>query len=146
MPAQVCAALGPDERLVEVLALRLAEAGYRAGAGVVLAAAGSSDQRAVDDCLATGRMLATHLSTPVTVGFLSAATPSLADAVAQARDAAPDVPVFTATYLLAPGYFLDLVRRAGADHVAAPLLTPDSTPQQLVDIVVDRASAVVQNP
>ena len=46
----VAPALGPDERLVEVLALRLAEAGLRGGDWVVLAAAGSSDPDAVRDC------------------------------------------------------------------------------------------------
>ncbi|NNC11358.1 cobalamin biosynthesis protein CbiX [Planctomonas sp. JC2975] len=140
IPATVSAALGPDERLVDVLARRLDEAGRTPHDSIVLAAAGSSDPRALEDCRRTGRMLAARLSTPVTVGFLSAASPSLGDAVAEARRTAPDSGVLVSTYLLAPGYFLDLVLQAGADRVADPLLTPDSTPRQLVDVVLDRAS------
>ncbi|MHA7985971.1 sirohydrochlorin chelatase [Rathayibacter sp. CAU 1779] len=140
VPATVSGALGPDERLVDVLVQRLEEAGRAPGDTLVLAAAGSSDPRAVADCRETGRMLAARLSTPVAVGFLSAASPSLGDAVADARRTAPDARVLVSTYLLAPGYFLDLVLEAGADRVADPLLTPASTPHQLVDIVLDRAS------
>jgi sirohydrochlorin ferrochelatase len=143
VPAVVAAALGPDPRLVTVLVDRLREAGYRAGDSVVLAAAGSSDARAVDDCLGMARMLAERLNAPVNAGFLSAAQPSLSDAVAAVREANPAARVVIACYLLAPGYFADLTREAGADVVAAPLLTPDSTPPELVRIVNDRVAAVV---
>jgi len=141
IPAAVTPALGPDERLVEVLAQRLVEAGHDRQASVVLAAAGSSDARAVADCLSTGELLAARLDTAVTVGFLSAAEPSVAQAVEAARAARRRAPVIVAPYLLAPGYFLDLVGQAGADVVAAPLLTPESTPQELVDVVTQRAFA-----
>lgn len=143
LPATVAPALGPDDRLVDVLARRLREAGYAPGTSVVLAAAGSSDQRAVADCLRTGAMLADVLESSVDVGFISAVQPPLAEAVASARDRNPEVPVAVATYLLAPGYFADLTQQAGADLVAAPLLTSESTPQELVDIVLDRAAALV---
>ncbi|GAA4154514.1 sirohydrochlorin chelatase [Gryllotalpicola daejeonensis] len=141
VPTQVTGALGPDRRLVEVLARRLSEAGYDGEASVVLAAAGSSDARAVDDCLRTGELLAARLSAPVEVGFLSAAAPTVAEAVAAARAARPQASVIVAPYLLAPGYFLDLVGGAGADVVAEPLITPESTPRELVDVVVDLARA-----
>jgi sirohydrochlorin ferrochelatase len=140
IPAEVTPALGPDERLVEVLAQRLSEAGYRGGESVVLAAAGSSDRRAIADCRRTGELLSARLGAPVAVGFLSAAEPSVAEAVAAARAARPQASVIVSPYLLAPGYFLDLVDEAGADIVAPPLLTPDSTPQQLVDVVSERAA------
>jgi len=139
VPTTVAGALGPDGRLAAVLARRLDEAGWRPGASVVLAAAGSSDPRAVADCRRTGELLAARLGVPVTVGFLSAAEPRVADAVAAVRREAPGSPVFAAPYLLAPGYFLDLVAAAGADVVAAPLATPDSTPDELVDVVAERA-------
>lgn len=145
VPAAVAPALGPDERLVEVLAQRLDEAGWRPEASVVLAAAGSSDARAVVDCRRTGELLAERLGVPVTVGFLSAAEPRLADAVDSVRRAAPRATVFAAPYLLAPGYFLGLVREAGADAVAAPLLMPDDTPPQLVDVVVERADSAARS-
>ncbi|KQX07221.1 MULTISPECIES: sirohydrochlorin chelatase [unclassified Leifsonia] len=135
----LAAALGPDDRLVAVLAQRLHEAGLRPNDRVVLAAAGSSDARAVADCREMGRRLATALGRPVNVGFLSAATPRLPDAVAMVRAVHPLSRVVVSTYLLAPGYFADLVGEAGADVVTAPLLIAgDAPPTELVDIVVDR--------
>ncbi|WP_225753500.1 sirohydrochlorin chelatase [Actinotalea sp. Marseille-Q4924] len=133
--------LGPDERVVAVLADRLHEAGTRPGDAVVLAAAGSSDPRssaaveAVADAL---RRLWPH--GPVTVGYGSAATPTVPEAVAAARaDLGQDRGarggrVVVASYLLAPGFFQNRVLRAGADVVTAPL-APD---ERLVDVVLDR--------
>ena len=72
----------------------------------------------------------------MTVGYGSAARPTVPDAVAAARAAgAPRVVV--AAYLLAPGYFHDRLAEAGADVVTAPL-APD---RRLVDVVLDRYSA-----
>lgn len=131
--------LGPDPRLAGILADRLAETGVVAADAVVLAVAGSSDERANDDCRRTGEMLADRLGRAVTVGFLAAATPTVSQAVAQV--AASGRRVAVSTYLLAPGYFHDLtVRQAGAGSlVTPPLLTVDAPPPAaLVDLVVDR--------
>jgi sirohydrochlorin ferrochelatase len=141
LPTTVAPALGPDPRLVDVLARRLAEAGLSDGDAVVLAAAGSTDARAVADCRTTGLLLEARIHRPVTVGFISAASPSLPQAVEQARDAHPGARVLVSTYLLAPGYFATLAEQAGADIVAAPLLTAESTPAALADIVRERAAA-----
>lgn len=136
-------ALGPDERLAALLADELTTMDAAPDAPVVLAVAGSSDDRANDDCRAVGAMLAERLGRPVTVGFLAAADPRLGAAVADARDAASRIPV-VANYLLAPGYFHDLaVKLAAGAPVAAPLLEPDRTPEALVDIVIDRFRAAV---
>lgn len=133
----VAGALGPDERLVRRLAHRLAEAGLGPRDAVVLGAAGSSDARAVADCAATAALLAARLGREVTCGYLSAARPSLAEAVAAAR--ARGRRVVVATYLLAPGYFADLAAGCGADAVTAPLLLPDEAPaEELVDVVLER--------
>jgi len=137
----IASALGPDPRLADVLARRLLEAGARPGRDhIVMAAAGSSDAGAVDDCRAMGRLLAERLGVPVTVGFLSAAAPKLADAVATTRGDRGDGPrVVVASYLLAPGFFHDLARAAGADVVTEPLLDPQrEVPDELVAIVRDR--------
>lgn len=100
-PVALSGALGPDDRLATVLLRRLVEAGLRDDDRVVLAVAGSSDQRAVADSR-----------------------------------------VVLANYLLAPGYFDDLARAAGADVVARPLLVPDEpAPSELVEIVLDRYAA-----
>lgn len=132
-------ALGPDDRLLAVVARRLAEAGLHGDDELVFAAAGSSDRRAVVDCREAATRLAELLDRPVRLAFLSAAEPSLPDAVATARESGRRVVV--ASYLLATGYFHDLARSAGADVVTEPLLTPDDTPTELVDVVLDRFAA-----
>jgi sirohydrochlorin ferrochelatase len=139
------AALGPDDRLVDVLLERLAEAGLRDDDRVVLAAAGSSHARAVADCRVVGRRLAERLGRPVAVGFLSAARPGLADAIARTRATHPVSRVVVSSYLLAPGYFHDLAAAAGAAVTSAPLLRPDApASHSLVELVLDRyASAAL---
>ncbi len=82
---------------------------------------------------ALGRLL----GRPVVAGYLSAAEPKLADAVAAQR--VPGRRVVVATYLLAPGFFADLAARSGADVVDPPLLLPhEPAPAELVDVVVER--------
>ncbi|HET9630810.1 MAG TPA: CbiX/SirB N-terminal domain-containing protein [Terrabacter sp.] len=133
----VAPALGPDDRLAELLRRRLVAAGLRDDDVVVLAAAGSSQPSAVEDCRAVAAALSRALGRPVTAGFLSAAEPKLADAVAAQRVSGQRVVV--ATYLLAPGFFADLAARSGADVVTPPLLVPGEPPaDELVDIVVER--------
>lgn len=132
-------ALGPDERLAGIVADRLAEIGLGAGDRVVLAAAGSSDANAVTDCRSAGDQVAALIGRPVTVAFIAAAQPRLADAVASARRESPGARVVVASYLLAPGTFAGLAREAGADLVSAELLVDgEEPPAALVDIVVDR--------
>jgi sirohydrochlorin ferrochelatase len=133
------AALGPDDRLIDVLVERLVEAGLRSDDRVVLAAAGSSDLRAVDDCRVVGRRLAERLGRPVAVGFLSASRPALVDAISRTRATHPVSRVIVSSYLLAPGYFHDLAVAAGAAATSAPLLRPDAPPPGgLVELVLDR--------
>jgi len=124
--------LGPDERLVEVLSDRLLEAGAEPGDAVVLAAAGSSDPRAVADVERTAALLQRGRPGPVTCGYGSAATPSVPEAVAAAR-AAGASRVVVAAYLLAPGHFADKLATAGADAVTGPLLPDDRVAAVLLD-------------
>lgn len=143
--AVVSAALGPDDRLVAVLARRLAEAGLRDTDVVVLAAAGSSDDRAVADCVETARRLGALIARPVTVGFISAALPRLADAVADVRAAHPGGRVVVASYLLAPGHFAELAAAAGGDVTSAPLLLAGAdAPEELVALVLERYAAAIR--
>ena len=139
-PVVLAAALGPDDRLATVLLRRLEEAGLADDDRVVLAVAGSSDRRAVDDCRDQASRLAAAAGRDVELGFLSAAEPRLPDAVAAARAVATGGGrVVVANYLLAPGYFDDLAHAAGADVTARPLLVPDEpAPRELVDVVLDR--------
>ena len=137
-------ALGPDARLVEVLAARLDAVGAPADHAIVLAVAGSSDDRANEDCRITARMLAERLGRDVAVGFLAAAEPRLGPAVQAARTGGRGVAV--ANYLLAPGYFHDLaVRLADGSPVARPLLDDDEPAPALVEIVIDRYRDMVNS-
>ena len=136
-------ALGPDDVVTNVVVHRLEEA---LGAGleswdgsVVLAAAGSSDARAAADVETAVASLAARLGRPVTSGFLSAQTPTVADAVAAAR-AAGAGRVAVASYLLAPGVFSARLASAGADVVAEPL----GPHPELVRLVLSRFDEAVR--
>jgi sirohydrochlorin ferrochelatase len=127
--------LGPDPRLVEVLHDRLVSAGADPRdplTAVVLAAAGSSDVRAVADVESTADLLQRTWAGPVTTGYGSAATPTVPDAVAAARRAGAER-VVMASYLLAPGHFHDKLAGAGADVVTTPLLPDDRIAAVLLD-------------
>jgi sirohydrochlorin ferrochelatase len=141
------AALGPDPVLADILADRLLACvtdrplpppsltsasapactppsgsnaeprGLEAVDRVVLAAAGSSNRRALLDCSATAAMLADRIDRPVEVGYVSGAGERLGPVLARTPGR-----VAVATYLLAPGAFADHVHRlAGARPVSAPL-------------------------
>src|SRR3954447_20245885 len=133
----VAPALGPDDRLADLLRERLVASGLRDDDPVVLGAAGSSQASAVADCERVAAALSRRLGRPVVAGYLSAVEPKLADAVAAQR--VPGRRVVVATYLLAPGFFADLAGRSGADVVTPPLLVPgERPPEELIDIVVER--------
>lgn len=118
--ATSAAALAPDPLIVDVLAERLAAVGSAGdGGAVVLGAAGSTDPAAVRDVEQVAADLGRRLGRPVTTGFLAAATPTVAEAVAAARRHGR--PVTIATFLLSPGLFADRLADAGADRITAPM-------------------------
>lgn len=139
--AVAAGALGPDPRLAAVLQDRLVAAGALAGDAVVLAAAGSSDDRAAADVEAVRRTLATLREGPVVAAYGASAAPSVPEAVATLRRAGHRVAV--ASYLLAPGHFHDRLAQAGADLVTAPLLA-GPVDARLVEVVLDRYHAVTR--
>ncbi|KUG60754.1 sirohydrochlorin chelatase [Nesterenkonia jeotgali] len=142
-PVTVAAALGPDDRLVDLLLRRMQESGVDpARDALIFAAAGSSDSSAVRDCQDMAARLQRRLGRPVQDAYLSFAQPSVKTAVAQARETARGRVVLI-SYLLAPGYFQNLLQRAGADLVTSSLLPQDSTqaPPELVEIILDRFTA-----
>jgi sirohydrochlorin ferrochelatase len=146
----VAPALGPDERLVDVLARRALAAGFvRGHHRVVLAAAGSTDAGAVADCRAVADRLAARLGTEVTDAYLSAARPAVTAAVRTAGRRRPGRPVLVLSYLLAPGYFQSRLvaeaAAAGAETTTAPLLGESGpVPEELADLVVSRYRATVE--
>ncbi|MEY4262868.1 MAG: hypothetical protein RLY88_576 [Actinomycetota bacterium] len=137
--ATITPALGPDQRLVDVLVQRLNEAGHQADDLVVLTVAGSSDPRAQAETNKVKAMLEASLGKTVELAFLSAAEPKLKDLVPKLKFQNPRKRIVVSTYLLAPGYFSDLLQKVGAHLVTNPLLSPEiETPQQLIDIVIER--------
>jgi sirohydrochlorin ferrochelatase len=118
--ARVAAPLGPDQLLLTALTARLAEAGVPAGTPVVLAAAGSSDPAAAADVEKQAVLLSAELDVPVLAGYLSAARPTVAEAVRQLRKQTGGQ-IALACYLLAPGRFAEQLRDYGADWVTGPL-------------------------
>ena len=126
--------LGPDPRLAEVMAQRLAEAGGTSADAVVMAAAGNRDPAGQAIAREMGRLLAARLGREVGVGFISAATPSVAAAVDDRRAAGATRVAVAATYLLAPGQFHSQLEGSGADLVAAPL----GDHPLIAEIAVDR--------
>lgn len=129
IPAQIAASahpdvvlarpFGPAPELVGVARDRLVRAGYRAADAVVLAAAGSSDSRALAEVGLAAEQLSGLLGTGVHVGYAATAQPSIADAVSRARGRGRRVAV--ASWLLAPGLFQGKVAGSGAEVIAEPL-------------------------
>ncbi|WP_298801339.1 sirohydrochlorin chelatase [uncultured Pseudokineococcus sp.] len=116
--------LGPHPLLDAVLADRLAEAGAAPADPVVLAVAGSGDPRSARDTERVAAALRGRREGAVVVGYGAAADPRVPEAVAALRAASPaGSRVVVASYLLGPGHFHDRLAAAGADAVAAPLLT-----------------------
>jgi len=138
--ARLAAALGPDELLLTVLTARLAEAGVPDGTPVVLAAAGSSDPAGADDVRQQAALLADRLGAPVTAAFASAALPTVPAAIADLREHTGG-PVAVASYLLAPGYFQELLHSSGADYVTEPL----GEHPALAGLVIDRYRTAVKS-
>ncbi|GAA4665783.1 MULTISPECIES: sirohydrochlorin chelatase [Amycolatopsis] len=122
-------AFGPAPELVLAVRDRLVSAGYRRGDAVVLAAAGSSDPRALAEVRAAARALSSLLDTRVRIGYAATASPSVAEAVASCSGR-----VAVASWLLAPGLFQRRLSAAGADVVAEPL----GVHAGVVDLVVRR--------
>ena len=103
---RLASTLGPDPRLARILAERLPR--LRDDDEVVLAAAGSSDERANASCEEMGRLLADELGRAVSVGFLAGGGAPLKAIVEQNRQSGCRLVI--ANYLLAPGFFDDLAR------------------------------------
>jgi sirohydrochlorin ferrochelatase len=139
--AVVSAAMGPDPRLAEVLADRLADASSANGPGdteapdspVILAVAGSRDPASLTDAEAMASLLSVRLGAKVELAYLAAREPDLPTAIASHPDAV------ISTYLLARGFFFDLTaRQASGRTITPPLLDGITVPQALIDLVVAR--------
>jgi sirohydrochlorin ferrochelatase len=137
--ARVAAPLGPDQLLLTALTARLNEAGVPDGTPLVLAAAGSSDPAAMTDVEQQADLLAAQLDVAVLGAYLSAARPTVAEAVTRLRQQTGKA-VAVASYLLAPGHFQDQLSACGADWVTAPL----GGHPALAGLVIDRYRAAAK--
>jgi sirohydrochlorin ferrochelatase len=129
----ISAALGPHPLMVAAMAERLRDAGWHRGDPVVLAAAGSSDPRAVADVRAAACLLSGQLGRRVRVGFVATGAPRVAPLVAGLR-AAGESRIAVASWLLAPGLFSRRLDTAEADVVAAPLGAHPGVVDRLVQL------------
>lgn len=132
--------MGPDPRLAEVLANRLAAASADTPADepvirepVILAVAGSRDPASLTDAEAMASLLSLRLGARVELAFLAARQPDLPSALRQHPDAV------VSTYLFARGFFFDMTTgQADGRTVALPLLDGTIVPQPLIDLVIAR--------
>lgn len=141
----VAGTLGPSRLLVDLLAERVRAVGLASGDAVVLAAAGSSEEKAATSVEAVARALSVSLGRPVGVGYGAARAPSVADEVSRLRRSGARR-VVVASYLLAPGHFHRRLEDSGADAVTAPLVEAGTVDGRLVDLVLLRALAASRRP
>jgi sirohydrochlorin ferrochelatase len=113
-------ALGPHPLLADALLARLDAAGWAGRQALVLAAAGSTDPRAIVDVRMMAGLLAARTRVQVAVGFAAGTSPTVAQSVARLRQQQAGG-VAVASYLIAAGQFHDVAVASGADQVAAPL-------------------------
>lgn len=105
---------------------------------VVLAGAGSLRPRALAQVRAVTNTLARAVERPALAGFVTAATPTVPEAVAALR-AAGHARVAVASYLLAPGRFSAQLALSGADAVSRPI----GVHPLLVDVIAERWHAAL---
>lgn len=131
---------GPAPAVVSAAVDRLREAGWRRSDSLVLAAAGSSDRRAIADVRRAAAVLTKLVRRPVRIGYIATGSPALDQVVAAARGR-----VAVASWLLAPGLFHRWLARCGADVVSEPIGAHPLLVDQLVrryHTAVSRARAL----
>jgi sirohydrochlorin ferrochelatase len=137
-PVRQAAALGPHPLLLAAAERRLREAGETVGdpgTAVVLAAAGSTDPRALEVVRDVAGSWAARGWWAVVPAYASASGPTVAEAVAALRErGAPRVVV--SAYVLAPGFLPDRIAAgaSAADGLAEPLGACD----ELAELVLRR--------
>jgi sirohydrochlorin ferrochelatase len=129
----VTPALGPSREIVRILVQQLLKSGWCRGDSVILAAAGTSDQRARADLRITAALLSALTGSPVDVGFVATGEPHVHEAVDQARTRRGKRRVAVASYLLADGLFQERLRASGADIVSGPLGTHPGLARLIAD-------------
>jgi sirohydrochlorin ferrochelatase len=125
----VAPALGPSGQIARLLGDQLMNCGWRPGDSVILAAAGTSDDRARTDLHTTATLLSALTGSRVSIGFAATGDPQVHEAVRKAREETlpharcNGARVAVASYLLAEGLFQQRLHSCGADLVSEPLGT-----------------------
>ncbi|MEY9965309.1 sirohydrochlorin ferrochelatase [Streptacidiphilus sp. MAP12-16] len=143
LDAAVATPLGPHPLLAEALRLRLAEVGWDdpevtrerrrdARDAVVLAASGSKDPASAKDAQTQALLLAARLHVPVVPAYVSAAAPSVPQAVAALRERGYRR-IAVSSYFTAPGEFASLAAGAAPWLVAPPLGAQQAMARLLLD-------------
>lgn len=120
LPAEAAPPLGPDPVLTDVLLDRIAEAGIPAGTPLVLAGTGSATAEGQQDVRAQAELLEQRWVAPVLAAFVTAARPTVPEAVEELRSRTGAEPAVV-SYFLAPGLLPDSARavtRPLGDHPA----------------------------
>lgn len=117
----VTPALGPSGQLARIVGDQLVKCGWRQGDSVILAATGTSDDKARADLHTTATLLSALTGSRVSLAFAATGDSGLSEAVDRARRNGGRAVV--ASYLLADGLFQQRLNRCGADLVSQPLGT-----------------------
>lgn len=137
----VTPALGPGPDIVRLIYQNLLQSGWHPDDSVILAAAGTSDRRARADLDLAARLLSRLTGSPVGLGFAATGSPTIREAVADARSRGARR-VVMASYLLADGLFQERLHDCGADIVTRPL----GTHPGLARLVAERFRAGACSP
>jgi sirohydrochlorin ferrochelatase len=132
----VTPALGPSGQIARIVGHQLVKCGWRPGDSVILAAAGTSDEKARADLHTAATLLSALTGSRVSLGFAATGDPKLYEAVAVAKaDACRDGArrVVVASYLLADGLFQERLHACGADLVSQPLGTHPGLARLIAD-------------
>jgi sirohydrochlorin ferrochelatase len=121
--AIVTPALGPSGQIARIVGDQLLKCGWRHGDSVILAAAGTSDDKARADLHTTATLLSALTGSRVSLAFAATGDPRVCEAVQRARARRSGGRVVVASYLLADGLFQQRLHSCGADLVSEPLGT-----------------------
>ncbi|MCA2244421.1 sirohydrochlorin chelatase [Mycobacterium sp. WUMAC-067] len=121
----VTPALGPSGQIARIVGDQLLKCGWRPGDSVILAAAGTSDDKARSDLHTTATLVSALTGSRVSLAFAATGDPQLHEAVERAmvRARRHGGRVVVASYLLADGLFQQRLHGCGADLVSQPLGT-----------------------
>ena len=130
---QIAEALGPAPEIADAMVDRLTSAGWRPGNRVLFSAAGSSDQRALEDVRLAAHLLGRRCGQWLSPSYITTAQPLTAELCGAGKRP------FIAPYLLAPGLFHRQLRELPAE-VADPI----GAHPQVVRLIAQRYWAACQ--